>query len=476
MSRKLTRRHFLAAAAAGIGLPLTAACSRGQKRGLRRAAADSRAPWKAGVAKVRITPEKPVWLTGYGARTKPSEGHLIDLHAKALAFEDPAGNRAVLVTSDLLGFPAEVAANIARTVEKQFRLSRDRLMLTSSHTHGGPAVHNSLRYLYGARSTPDQWRDVEDYTRELERKVVEAVGAALKDLQPAQLRFGHTRATFGVNRRRKNEKGYSIGVNPEGPVDPDVPVLRVESPDGRLRGVVFGYACHNTTLGGDIYQFHGDYAGFAQAWLEDHHPGAVAFFLEGCGGDINPNPRGTVELAQQHGETLAGSVDQAIGGSLVPVGGPLKTAFERVPIPFAPPPNREQLEAELQQKDVYVQWHGRELLKQIERDGRLPATYPYPIQVWQFGRDLTLVALAGEVVVDYVLRLKKELGADRLWVAGYSNDVFAYIPSRRVLEEGGYEAGGAMTYYVQPGPFAPEVEEIVIRKIHEMADRVRAVR
>jgi len=474
MSNKITRRRFLkAAAAAGVGITLTGACARAKNSALAKPASGTPPLWKAGIAKIRITPRKPVWLTGYGARTKPSEGILQDLYAKALALEDESGNRAVLVTTDLLGFPAEVAGNIAEGVQRQFGLSRDRLLLSSSHTHGGPALASPIGFLYGVHTTPEQWRDVEDYTRELEGKVVAVIGAALKDLRPARLSFGHGEASFAVNRRQKADKGFTIGVNAEGPVDHDVPLLRVDSTRGRLRGMVFGYACHNTTLSSNVYQFHGDYAGFAQAWLEKQHPGAAAFFVEGCAGDANPSPRGTVDLARQHGEALAAAVDKTIGGSLTPVRGPLKTAFEVFPIPFATPPSREDFQAQLQHKDKYYRWHAQEMLKIFDRDGRLPSAYPYPLQVWQFGQDLTLIAMAGEVVVDYALRLKKELGSEKLWVAGYSNDVFAYIPSRRVLEEGGYEGGGAMIYYVQPGPFAPTVEETIVRKAHELVERVR---
>jgi len=109
----------------------------------------------------------------------------------------------------------------------------------------------------------------------------------------------------------------------------------------------------------------------------------------------------------------------------------------------------------------------------LDRDGRLPSEYPYPLQVWQFGQDVTLIAMAGEVVVDYALRLKRELGMEKVWVAGYSNDVFAYIPSLRVLREGGYEAEGAMLYYCQPGAFDPSVEETIVQKAHELVKRLR---
>jgi hypothetical protein len=232
--------------------------------------------------------------------------------------------------------------------------------------------------------------------------------------------------------------------------------------------IVFGYACHNTTCGGDIYTLHGDYAGFAQIELEQHYPSAAAMFVQGCGADANPSPRGTLELARQHGNELAAAVSEAIKGHLRPVNGPLACACDTVPVAFAAPPTREDLQAQLTDKDVFRRWYAQEMLKALDRDGRLPSEYPYVASAWRFGRDLTLVALSGEVVVDYDLRLKKELGGDRLWVAGYCNDVFAYIPSRRVLEEGGYEAGGAMLYYIQPGPFAPSVEETIVAKVHAL--------
>jgi hypothetical protein len=429
--------------------------------------------WKAAVASVRITPEKPILMQGYGSRVHPSTGVVHDLYVKALAIDDGSGRVAVLVSSDILGFPAAVANHIAQEAEKQFGLRRDRLLLNSTHTHGGPALAHPHQMMYGARGTPEQVCDVDDYTRELEVKTVSAIEMALKRLQPARVRFGHTQADFAANRRQKTDKGMILGVNPEGPVDRDVPLLVVESQDDKLMAVVFGYACHNTTGGGDIYELHGDYAGFAQAELEKKHPGVVAMFVQGCGGDANPNPRGTLDLTRQHGRTLAAAVDGALKGDLRPIGGPLKSVYDTVPLAFAPPPDRTALEKLLGDKDVFRRWQGQELLKVMERQGKLPEQWPYPIQVWQFGKDLTLIGLSGEVVVDYGLRLKKDLGADRTWVLGYCNDVSCYIPTARMLEEGGYEPELSMIYYVQPGPFAPVIEEGIIRKAHQLVEQVK---
>jgi hypothetical protein len=464
MSNQITRRHFLRNVSAGVwGWGLSTRVSPD--------AFAAHPPWKAGLAQVVITPQKPLWMAGYASRTRPSEGVAQDLYAKALALEDPTGKRAVLVTSDLLGFPAEVSHNIAERVEQKHHLTRKQLLLSSSHTHGGPVIGRMLGRIYPMNS--QQWADVNAYTSELEEKIVKLVRVSLKSLRPARLSFGHGEAGFAMNRRARTDGGVIIGVNKEGPVDRDVPVLRVDDAHGKLRAVVFGYACHNTTAR-DLLQFHADYAGFAQAWLQDHHPGSTALFLSGCGGDANPHPRGTIELARQHGEELAASVEKVLARELPPVRGPLKTAYEEFPVAFAPPPGREELQAQLQSKDVYHRnWAGA-MLKALDRNGHLPTEYPYPLEIWQFGRDLALIALGGEVVVDYDLRLKRELGGEKLWVGAYCNDVFAYIPSLRILKEGGYEGGDAMVYYGQPRPFAPTIEETIIGKVHDLFQQVRS--
>ncbi|HEU0138346.1 MAG TPA: hypothetical protein VFQ79_01490, partial [Bryobacteraceae bacterium] len=175
----------------------------------------------------------------------------------------------------------------------------------------------------------------------------------------------------------------------------------------------------------------------------------------------------------RYGSELATAVTEKISGDLRAISGPLRTAFYIEELDFATPPTRDELKKKLSHENVYERRHAEEMLKIMDRDGRLPAKYSYPLQVWQFGPNLTLIAMAGEVVVDYNLRLRKELGEENTWVAGYSNDVSAYIPSLRILKEGGYEGGGAMIYYVQPGPFAPNVEELIMERIHKLVRQVR---
>src|SRR5262249_4392760 len=209
--------------------------------------------------------------------------------------------------------------------------------------------------------------------------------------------------------------------------------------------IVFGYACHATVL--SFYQWCGDYPGYAQAQLEKMYPGATALFWAGCGADQNPLPRRAVALAEEYGRQLADSVKAVVGRPMTPLDGNLGMSYREISLPFAELPTREQIAQDTLSKNKSVANRARLLLKELEKQGSLRATYPYPVQVWRMGEGLDWITLGGEVVVDYAVRLKRELRPDRTWVMGYANDVMAYIPSLKVLKEGGYEGGGAMVVY-----------------------------
>ena len=425
--------------------------------------------FKVGLAKVAITPEKNIWMAGYAARNKPAEGKIHDLYAKALVIIDGNRNRLVLVTTDLLGLPRDFTEVVSREARKKFNLKREEIFFNSSHTHTGPVISGSLAGAYDLDA--EQTAAINQYTDRLRDTLVTLIGKAIEDISLANLAFGRGIAPFAMNRRQMTPNGMIIGVNPEGVVDRDVPVLRIVSPDGKLRGVVFGYACHNTTLTGEFYLYSGDYAGFAQEAIEKTHPGAISLFVAGCGADINPAPRSKLELAQEHGETLAKSVDQVLNGSMTPLNGRVKSVIGEVAIPFSPPPTKEEFQARLNNQNVFQRRHAERMLKRLERDGKLISIYPYTIQVIQIG-ELKLIGLAGEVVSDYSLRLKRELER-YVWVAGYSNDLCSYIPSARMYKEGGYEVIDSMIYYDLPGPYTPEIEEKIINKVHELVRRLK---
>ena len=425
---------------------------------------------RAGVARVDITPRGPIWMSGYASRNHPSEGVRQNLWARALVIEAAPGGRVAIVTTDLVGLPAEVTTEVAARARRQFGIERARLLLNSSHTHTGPVVWPALAAMFDG--PPAEEAKLRDYAARLVDDLVSVIGKAIADLSPAEVAYGFGEVGFAINRREPTATGVKIGVNPSGPGDHEVPILRVSGPGGRVRAILFAYACHNTTLGGDFYQLSGDYAGFAEARLESDYPGATALFMELCGGDQNPNPRNTLVLAEQHGEALAGEVRRVLAGSLSAVRGPLRVAYVVTSLPFAP---RQRAEYEADLKDPKASGslvrRARKTIDAID-SGHPVRDVSYPVQAIRFGRDLTLLALGGEVVVDYDLRAKREYPGEPLMVAGYSNAVMGYIPSERILREGGYEAVDNLIYYGQPGPFAPGVEARVFDAIHQAMKKV----
>jgi hypothetical protein len=219
-------------------------------------------------------------------------------------------------------------------------------------------------------------------------------------------------------------------------------------------------------LTAEIFQLSGDYAGFAAAELERQHPGATAMFLMLCGADQNPNPRGTVELVRKHGLALAAEVDRVISARMTPVTGPIRSAFRVTTLQLAPR-TRTDFEEELKSSVPAQVRRAQMMLKALDA-GEAIGRIDYPVQAVRFGGSLTLVALGGEVTVDYALRIKREYAGEPIFAAGYSNDVMCYIPSARILKEGGYEANDSMMYYGQAGPFSGDVEDRIFAAIHRV--------
>jgi hypothetical protein len=438
------------------------------------------AEWQAGLARRKITPSRFMWMSGYAGRNRPADGTLIDLWAKTVVLQDDAGARAVVIGLDLVGIDRDLYLGIVKELKEKYQLEQSQVALFCSHTHTGPVVGRNLLTMYSL--DPTQMQLVVDYTHELHKHIVEVVGEALKELAPAQVAWGSGHNTLAVNRRNNVEANVpqlrAQGVL-KGPVDYDVPVLSIRRPDGKLAGVIFGYACHATVL--PIMRWSGDWPGYAQLAVEEAHPGAMAVFFAGCGADQNPLPRRMAEpptpaaqeeygiaRAEEYGRSIARSVAQVVAGHMPVIEGKLSTVLREVPLALDKLPTRDEIEKEAQSSNQYAVLRAKMLLKKLDSGEQLSQTYPYPIQVWKLGDQIQWVTLGGEVVVDFAVRLKRELTGPKTFVAGYTNDVMAYIPSLRVLKEGGYEGGGAMLFYGLPTVWGPEVEETIVRGVHEL--------
>lgn len=431
------------------------------------------ASWKAGIAREVITPEKAVWLAGYGTRREP-DGKLHDLWMKALALEDSQGHRAVLVTSDFQGVPKSMSDRVFAQVREKFGLERRQIMITFSHNHCGPRLGDDLIDYYPVDE--DQERLVEEYTDQMVEKMVALIGRSLEDLSPAKLQTGLGTCSFAVNRRNNREADVpdliAKGQTLVGPVDHAVPVMTVTRPDGALAAVLFGYACHPTTL--SFMTWCGDYPGFAQLEIEREHPGTCAMFVNTCGGDQNPLPRRSVELCEKYGRMLAEGVEDVLRQPLSPVSGGLKTSFAYVDLPYQEVVSRQMLEADSQGTNaIKARWATR-LLKKLDAGEEFESAYPYPVHAWRLGKEVLWIGQGAETVVDYALRFKAEYGPGT-WVMGYADDMISYIPSRRVWEEGGYEGGSNLYEYGRPAyRWSGEVEDRIAATVDRLVTEVRS--
>lgn len=425
------------------------------------AAGDKIAPqsFEVGVAAIDITPDVPIRLNGFGSRREEATAVRQPIWAKALAIGSDEEGPVLLIAVEILGIPDQLAEDLATTLSAKSAVTRERLALTATHTHSAPMLAGENETLFGQPIPAEQLRHIRDYTAVFRDKLEQVALAALADRKPAYLSYGIGSVDFAHNRRTAG-----------GPVDHDLPLLAVRSPEGELRAAYVSYACHCVTLSDN--EISGDWAGYAAEAIQRQHPGAIALCSVGCGADSNPSSGVTgsqAEVAAAQGVELATEVERLLGGYLAPVRGKLTASFARVTLPLQQLPDRAGWE-ELAKQANAIGHHARTQLARLDRGEALIDHISAPVQSWQFGDSLALLFLPGETVVDYSLRLKRELDASRLWINGYANAAPGYVPSERILKEGGYEGGGAMIYYDIPTPYAAGLEQKLVDAAHSQLD------
>jgi neutral ceramidase len=410
---------------------------------------------EVGVAAVDVTPDYPVRLSGYGSRRDFHKGISQRIYAKALAFSaEKESAAAVIVTVDNCGVPQ----SMRDAVRAEFKdsIPDQNFTICSSHTHCAPMLDGILPNLFSMDIPAEHQASITRYTKDLKTKLIKVVRAALDARQPGDLAWAVGRVGFAANRRSFPTK----------PVDHSLPVLRVTDPNGKVRAILTNYACHCTTVALD--DIHGDWAGCAQEALQREFPGAIALTAIGCGADQNPTPRRTMELVKQYGEDLAAEASRLISGDMKPIRGSIRCQAVVTRLDYSTLPTLAEWQTLATSSTASIAYHAKKNLQRLQAGEVLPTGLDYMVQSWAFGTDLAMVFLPGEVTVDYSLRIKREFDSQRLWVSAYSNDVPCYIPSRRVWEEGGYEGAGAMVYYDRPTKFASDVEDRIIKAVHEV--------
>lgn len=437
-----------------------------------------------GAAKVDITPLGPVQLINV---KEPVECTKVTqrLYARALAIGDGA-DAVVLVSFDGIGVPGTMATRVARRLEKEFGLTRDRIAICATHTHWAPHLTDLLEYIYGGPLPAAQQRRVDDYSRLLTDRLMEAAAIALRSRKPSRLAWTTGSVGFAANRRleeggqliRDEKRGLMITWNPAGPVDHALPVMIARNArTGELVAVHVTYACHNvaltgsTAIGGFTNSIHGDWVGLAMEELERRHAGAIALGTIGCGGDQRPNFCGGVAVAEAHGRAVADEFDRLLKTTALwrPVTGPIATRWRDAELPLQPVQSIEELQTFAANRRASALILARAAAAQRRLRERADGTaarngVPFIAQSWRFAEGPDLVFLSGEVCVDYQLRIKREFGGN-VWPVAYANATPCYVVSRRMLEQGGYEAGNSMYYYGWLRPLKPEAEDVVMRAV-----------
>jgi putative membrane-bound dehydrogenase-like protein len=410
--------------------------------------------YSVGVAKVDITPDYSVRLHGFGGRRDESAGITQRIWAKALAIGADDEKPVILFTVDNLGTRMAVINEVAARLKQKAGIERNRIALTFTHSHTTPKTTGSADTIFSSPIPPEHQQRIDRYTAELTDALERVALDALANRQPATLEWVVGTVGFAKNRRTEG-----------GPVDHDLPMLVVRSPAGEVRAIYVTYACHCVTLSDN--KISGDWAGYAQEAIERNHPGAIALVSIGCGSDANPDSGVTgsnIAAAAEQGAQIANEVERLLRRPLKPLDGRITTQLRAIGLPLSEPPTRQELEQSAAENSP-AGYNAKFQLAKLDRGEALQTQIDYAVQTFVIGDSLAMVFLAGEVCVDYSLRLKLELDADRVWLHGYANDFCCYIPSERLVREGGYGGGAETVYFALPATLKAGLEDKIIAEV-----------
>jgi len=434
-------------------------------------------------AKADITPDKPIFMHGFGARQHRSEGVHDPLYVKAAMLE---ANRTLLVlTIDALGSDRSFVDGIKDALRDNCGLEHDEVLINFSHTHHsffltGP---DAAKRRGGYSVAQDGWKAREE---ELDYAEDEALFRTLRDtiirmtehcrahLIEGQLSIGKAVSDFAVSRRKPNgDGGVTWSPYYEGEIDKELLVIRLTDNAGAVKGVLYNYGCHTTSMGPDNMLLSNDFAGQTSRVLEEAYPEATALFLQGCAGELKPLRSAdgskfrslSIAEMEQAGTELAEQVIAILESEqLRPVHCSFRTAMvdpllytEQTPAAFYEPTATNPA------SNSFYRNAAVRTMEAIE-NGTIKDRLPHCICVWELGDSTRIVAMEGEVSTEYSLLIKRLFRTDTTLVLGYTNGVYCYVPTRKMIGEGGYESECNFFFNLR-GPFVPEIEDIIVGQI-----------
>jgi len=392
-------------------------------------------PLKVGIASADITPEGTVWMAGFAARKEPSKGVYKNLAATCVVFDNGV-TRLAIVALDLCKI-LEPQLEDLRIAAQEAGIPPQHVMINCSHTHYGPQIGR---------------KENKDYDALFKARTGPLFEAAAADLKPAVLDYTVGSCTMAINRRQLNAEGKVTAMRPEPrkQTDPDVPILRVLSSEGEVRSVIFGYACHPTTVSALHYEIGTDYPGFARDWIAAAYPGCTPVFLQGCGGDIKPRYTqpsdsgygrfGYVLLDQlQIVAELGHELGRAVVAALV---------VPPEPVPAGRPKSPQKAVTTAIQLGGIV-----EKVKLPDKKDPEHKSHQIYMGAWRIG-DVCIFGSQCEICSAIGMRIKRELAGTRVWTNGYTHWGGGYIPDAASYPEEGYEVNRAAV--------SPAAEDIVV--------------
>lgn len=436
---------------------------------------------KFGCASEVITPDSPVFMHGYGAREQKSDGVHDDLYVKAVLLE--ANKQLLILTIDALGSDRSFVDGIKDALLEAFGLEHDQVLINFSHTHHSVFFTGlDADKRRGAYSiSQDRWPESEsevDYTedeklyRSMRDTIIKMTHNCRRNLMEGELYVGRMHSDFAVSRRKPDSNGtIEWRPNYDAEIDKELLVLKLTDLAGKVKGILYNYGCHTTAMGAQL-KLSNDFAGKTSSVLEEAYPGATALFLQGCAGELKPLKSAdgdkfkalSYEEMEQAGTDLANDVLKLLADG----------TFEKIQCDFRtalvdPLLYTEQTEASFyepianESTSLFYRNAAKRTIEAIQ-NGSIKDRLPHYICLWHLDANTRLVAMEGEVSTEYSLLIKRLLRPYTTLTLGYTNGVYCYIPTRKMIREGGYEASCNFFFNLR-GPWVPEIEDIIIGQI-----------
>jgi len=418
--------------------------------------------------KEKITPDIPVALVGFSFRNHKGEGIHDDTYASVVVMQ--ANEPVIIIALDVCFGDLNFANGIKEAIREKYGLSQDKVIINYSHTHSAVAIMGE-----GAERASVQGND-EDYAEKIKyyimvkSKIMGMLEKGFANLTEGDIYICKGESTFGVSRRYPSDEGilWKPYFN-EDFMDKDLFLLKFVDSDGRIRGLIYNYACHPTAMGSNNYLVSADFPGVVRRVLEEENPGMSVVFLQGCGADIKPYISAedgrfkgcTFDELEQAGRRLANEITQYISRpEWRRINAAFRTGFSEVKL-YTEVWDKAKWQTVLDDpKEPDYRKKSIEKLLIDMKENRVKNYLPFYMSFLKLDEKTCFICMENEVVTDIGKEIKNLFDEDVITLA-YSNSRSCYIPTKKIIQDGGYE-GESFKAARLAGPFVPEIEDIIV--------------